>query len=242
MHPYHTEILAQIRKHSGKPTQDAFLTGYLGNNHPRYPINAPTLRKLAKDWMKAHKDLSPGAFTKVLSSLAAGKSFTEKIMVGTLLDYTAPAQRKFNPALFDAWLDHMEGWAEVDSTCTGSYHAAEIPVDWARWRKVLTRLSKSKNINKRRASLVLLCSPIRLKKDTRLLKTAFDHIDKLKGEKEVLITKAISWILRNAVNHHRDEVRKYVALTKDTLPSIAVRETMTVLKTGKKTKSKTTKS
>ena len=242
MHPEHAEILTLIRRQSGRPTQDAFLTGYLGNDHPRYPIKAPALRNIAKDWMKAHRDLSPEAFTKVLSSLARGKSFTEKIMVGTLLDYAAPAQRTFDPALFDEWLDHMAGWAEVDSTCTGAYHAAVIPQDWARWRKMLTRFSKSKNINKRRASLVLLCSPIRLKRDVRLLHTAFDHIGKLKGEKEVLITKAISWILRNAINHHKDEVRKYVVLNKGTLPSIAVRETLTVLKTGKKTKSKPAKS
>ena len=82
--------------------------------------------------------------------------------------------------------------------------------------------------------MVLLCSPLRQAKDERLLKMAFDNVSRLCGEKEILITKAISWVLRSAVKHHKAEVKKFVALNKDTLPKIAVRETTTVLKTGKK--------
>ncbi len=234
-HYYHYEILALIRKHSGKPTQHTFLDSYLGNQHPRYPINVPTLRSLAKGWMKAHRDLSAGVFKKVLTSLVQGKSSTEKCMTGILLDLSTRPQRKFDPGVFDQWLEHLVGWAEVDSVCTGAYTRFEIAENWNRWKKLLVQFSKSKNINKRRASIVLLCSPLQGARDVRLVQMAFHNIDRLKGEKEILITKAVSWVLRSAVKHHKSEVKKYVALNKDSLPSIAVRETVTVLKTGKKT-------
>lgn len=237
-HPLHAEILGLIQKRSGKPTQHTFLDSYLGNTHPRYPINAPTLRKIGKEWMRANRELGVVDFEKILSSLIHGESSTEKCMVGILLDNSTAAQRKFDPALFDQWLDRLVGWAEVDSVCTGPYTISEIPADWSRWKKLLARFSKSKNIQKRRASIVLLCSPLRRIKNESIVNIALQNIDRLKSEKEILITKAISWVLRSAIPHHKELIKKYVALNKDTLPKIALRETLTVLKTGKKTKSK----
>jgi 3-methyladenine DNA glycosylase AlkD len=235
---HHQAILKLIKEHSGKATQHTFLDGYLGNSHPRYPINAPTLRKLARDWMKAHQDLSATEFAGLLSSLAEGKSSTEKCMVGILLDYAIPLQRKFNPKVFNIWLDHLEGWAEVDSVCTGRYTATEIPENWNAWEKQLQQFSKSKNINKRRASLVLLCSPLRNTIDRKLADTALQNVDRLKNEKDILITKAISWVLRTMEKHHRPLLVEYLHENKDSLPKIAVRETMIKLNTGTKTKRK----
>jgi 3-methyladenine DNA glycosylase AlkD len=235
---HHQAILKLIKEHSGKPTQHTFLDSYLGNTHPRYPINMPTLRKLAKDWMKTHPDLSASAFSKLLSSLVKGESSTEKCVVGILLDYATPLQRKFNAKLFDTWLNHLEGWAEVDSVCTGDYTVTEIPANWKVWKEQLSKFTKSENINKRRASLVLLCSPLRNVIDQKLAVTALRNVDRLKNEKDILITKAISWVLRSMEKHHRHLLVEYLEDNKDTLPKIAMRETMIKLNTGTKTKRK----
>lgn len=238
MNRFHIDILASIRELSGTPTQHTFSDGYLGNNHPRYAINAPTMRLIAKDWIKTHKDVDAITLSRVLTSLVNGKSSTEKCMAGVLLDYASPSQRQFDPHLFEKWLDHLVGWAEVDTLCTGKYTTAEIPAQWTAWKKILGTFSKSSNINKRRASLVLLCSPLRNAQDDRLAGFAIKTIDRLKHEKEILITKAISWVLRCMEKHHRQTVEQYVAANKNTLPSIAVRETLAKLHTGTKTKRK----
>lgn len=151
------------------------------------------------------------------------------------MDYATKDQIAFDPKIFDAWLDELEGWAEVDAVCTGKYTINAIPKDWSKWEKILTRFSKSKNIHKRRASLVLLCSPIRYSTDSSITSLAFANIDLLKHEKEVLITKAISWLLRSMIKNFKKEVSEYVSKNKASLPAIAVRETLVVLKTGKKT-------
>jgi 3-methyladenine DNA glycosylase AlkD len=236
MHPSHREILTTIQKLSGKSRKDAFLNSYLGNNHPLYAIKVPAMRKTAKDWMRSHRSMAPGELVEILTSLVRGASCTEKLMAGIMLNVSARPQRKFDPAVFDRWLEELVGWVEVDTICTGDFTVTEIPEAWTPWKRILIRFSKSSNIQKRRASLVLFCSPLRYAKDERLLKAALNNIERLKEEKEVLITKAISWVLRSATVHHKNEVRKYVALNKDTLPKIAVRETLAVLKTGKKTK------
>src|SRR6267142_5262462 len=183
---HHSEILDIIKENSGAPTKHTFLDSYLGNNHPRYAINAPTLRLIAKEWMKDHKKRSPQEFQKTLTSLIEGKSATEKCFAGILLDASTLEQRGFDPHLFEKWLGHLVGWAEVDSVCTGQYTITAIPGNFATWKKILVRLSKSKNVNKRRASLAFLCSPLRRVKDERLGLLALENVDRLKHEKENL--------------------------------------------------------
>ena len=203
MNKHHSEILTIIKETSGQATQHTFLDGYLGNTHPRYAIDAPTMRLIAKEWMKDHKKLSAADFQRLLTSLIEGESATEKFIAGMLLDVSTMDQRKFDPNCFDDWLDHLHGWAEVDSVCTGAYTITAIPENFPAWKKILVRLSKSKNINKRRASLAFLCSPLRRVNDERLALIALENVDRLKHEKEILVTKAISWVLRSMANYHK---------------------------------------
>jgi 3-methyladenine DNA glycosylase AlkD len=233
--PHHAEILELIKKNSGKGTQHTMLDNYLGNKNPRYPITAPVLRKLGKEWMRANSQLSAEEFADLLTSLIMGVSSTEKIFAGILMDCSKNNQRSFDPIIFDHWLDHLEGWAEIDSVCTGKYTIAHVVPFWKKWKPLLIKFSKDENINKRRASLVIFCSPLRHIQDERVGKLALENIDRLKSEKSVLITKAISWVLRSMDKHYRKQLTEYLKENKESLPKIAVRETMTKLKTGKKT-------
>lgn len=235
MNKHHREVLNLIKQNANTPTQHTFLDGYLGNDHPKYAINTPTLRWIAKEWMRDHKTMKASGFQKLIASLVKGKSSTEKMIAGMLLDVSTKEQRSFDPQNFDQWLNHVEGWAEVDSLCTGKYAGTEIPSNLATWKKLLLAFSKSSNINKRRASLVFLCSPTSKEGNDALANLAFALIDRLKGEKEILVTKAISWLLRSMVRYHKSLVFDYVKANRKTLPAIAVRETMVKMETGKKT-------
>lgn len=235
VNPFHGEVLQLIRESSGTPTQHTFQDSYLGNDHPRYPISAPALRKIAKSWMREHREVTAAEFAEMLTSLIEARSSTEKCMAGILMDYATAHQRSFDPKLFDRWLDHLKGWAEVDAVCTGEYTIHQLPAEWKKWGPLLKKFCKSNNIHKRRASLVLLCSPVRHTDDPQLASAALENISALKSEKEVLITKAISWLLRSMVKHHKKLVTEFVKDNRDTLPAIAVRETLIKLKTGRKT-------
>jgi len=234
MNLHHQEILSLIQAAAGVPTQHTFLDGYLGNSNPRYPINAPKLRAIAKDWMRTHRELTQAQIASLVGSLVKGASSTEKVMAGIILDNTTPAQRKFDPSLFEKWLDHLTGWAEIDAVCTGRYCDTEIPAEIPTWKKILARLSKSPNINKRRASLVLLCSPISHDDDPRLASIACQNINTLKKEKEIIITRAISWLLRSMIRYHRKALTDYLKSNESSLPPVAVRETKIKLTTGRK--------
>ena len=151
-----------------------------------------------------------------------------------MLDYAKTDQRKFDISVFDEWLDQLQGWAEVDVLCTGKFSRIELPSAYSKWKPLLKRLRKSEKIEKRRASLVFFCSPIAHSTNDAIAFAALENINALKDEKEILISKAISWLLRSMIRHHRQKVEDFLQANADTLPAIALRETRLKLKTGKK--------
>lgn len=229
----HQELLDEIIKNSTKATQHTFADNYLGNANPRYAISMPKLRSIGKSWYKK-RTFPSTEFYQLVTSLIKAPSSTEKMLGGIFLDFDRKHPDEFDPNILDLWLNYLQGWAEVDTLCYGHFKVDRLLENWAVWKKVLSRLNKSKNINKRRASIVLLCKPLTRSDDERMSKLAFQMINSLKHEKEVLITKAISWTLRSMAKLHRSELSTYLDKNKKSLPAIAVRETTTKLKTGRK--------
>lgn len=225
------EILFELRRYSGHGTKHSGNAAYLGNTHFSYHISNPVKRKIAKEFIR---DIPLEEFVGLLNALFEGKSHEEKSIAGVLLEYSKVHREHINPQLLDSWLNHLVGWAEVDSLCQSNFSADEMFSDWSAWRKILIKFSKDNNVNKRRASLVLLTGPVSQSSDTRLSKIAFENINRLKNEKYILITKAISWLLRSCIRRHKREVAAYIKQNADSLPKIAIRETKRKLLTGKK--------
>ena len=134
----------------------------------------------------------------------------------------------------DAWLGCLDGWAEVDGTCQTVFSAADLLDDWEGWSALLVSLAADDNVNKRRAALVLLTAPITQSADRRILDLSLALVDRLKGERDKRITKAISWLLRKGIKQHRDAIAAYLDAQAESLPAIALRETRRKLATGKK--------
>ncbi|MGB8644153.1 MAG: DNA alkylation repair protein [Anaerolineae bacterium] len=231
---YHQEILSAIRQRASSPEPQAG-NKYMGTQKPLYSITVPATRKIARAWVAQHRDLTPEDYTALLDALAQGETSNEVGFVGELLSLMPKLRQTLDPARLDRWLEGTEGWGEIDSICQGKFTAQETLTQWGVWKKLLTAFSKSPQISKRRASLVLLTRPLRESDDARLYTLALANVERLKGEKDVLITKAVSWVLREMVKHHRVALEAYLAENEATLPRIAVRETRVKLKTGRKT-------
>ncbi len=134
----------------------------------------------------------------------------------------------------DRWLGGLNGWAEVDSLCANVFTAQEMAEDWRPWRELIDRLSRSPDINRRRAALVLLTGPAQRSDDEVFAQAALAVIETLKAERDTLITKAISWLLRSMADRHRAALERYLAAHGPSLPKLAVRETRIKLATGVK--------
>ena len=207
---------------------------YGGHGHVNYEIDNPGLHDIANTWSKEHGDISFAELVPVLDELSSGKSYQEKAIVGMILGRFSKFRKQIDPAMVDRWLLGREGWAEVDSLCQGVFSAEEMLSSWSLWKKWLLKWAGDADIHKRRASLVLLTGPVAHSCDERLFEAGFSNIERLKGEKDILITKAISWLLRSMVRSNPETVREYLARNRDTLPAVAVRETLNKLKSGRK--------
>lgn len=236
MNEHHAELLGELNKNAeGSGAQPwPKLPSYLGTSKICYGVPAAVKGRIVRDLLKKHPDLTVPEYVELVSSLCRGRSFDEVSLAGALLGAAPKLRRQLDPRLLDRWLEYVEGWAETDSLCQSSFTAQEVLARWEEWQELLVEFATSSNIHKRRASLVLLARPIRESADERLAELALANIERLKVEKGILITKAVSWLLRDLVKHHKTKVADYLEANADSLPRIAVRETRRKLLTGKK--------
>ena len=230
----HAALLGQLsgasRPYRGGVQNDS----YSGSGRPFLNVGAPERRSMIRAWLAAHRGASDDELIALTDSLFDGKTHEEKTLGALLLGYSRRARGAARPAMMDGWLGQLNGWAEIDSLCASVFSAQEMAGDWPAWRSLIERLSVDGNINKRRAALVLLTTPTRTDDDVRFRDLAFAVVERTKGERDILITKAVSWLLRSMAQRHPKAVSDYLDAEAASLPAIAVRETRTKLRTGTK--------
>ena len=235
MSPEHKALLDQLQSAS-RPADSRFDPArYLQTGATFINVAVPEQRRIAKAWLKTHRDWILRDVLRLVDELVQGESHEEKTLGLHLLDGLGRGRRPFGPPAVDRWLDRLVGWAEVDSLCQSMFGPEDLFGDWPAWSGFIRRLAKDPNINKRRAALVLLVRSARADPDPRLRDLAFETIGALKGEREIIITKAVSWLLRALGEQRPAEVARYLDAEAASLPSIAVRETRAKLATGRKT-------
>lgn len=232
----HARLLAELQAAGHVPSREARNDSFGSSGHLYYSVRVPVRRAIARKWLAAHRDVGPSDVVALVDSLFRGESHEEKTLAAMLLASHREARHLAGTKHVERWLDHLAGWAEVDTLCQSTFGPDEIIGDWVKWRALIGRLARHTNIHKRRAALVLLTGPVRLSDDPRLAQLAFETVDRLQAERDILITKAVSWLLRSMVGHHRVAVARYVVANEGKLPRIAIREVRTKLATGRKTR------
>jgi 3-methyladenine DNA glycosylase AlkD len=232
----HLQILKDILKLKSnsdlKETQ--WVQNYLGSNKPTKGFSASDVKKFAKNIVD-NNALDQNQLIDLLNSLYQNAvTFNEIDIAARILGVKPQFCRNLDPNVLDNWLNYTYGWAETDLLCQSNFDSKMLLSNWSEWEKILKQFNQDPNIHKRRASLVLLTKPLRDSADLRLSELAFANIENLKSEKEILITKAVSWLLRSLVKFHRPEVKIYLEKNQDSLPKIAYREAFAKLTTGKK--------
>lgn len=234
---YHLELMSEVRSHARKLSlsQREKLERYIGTNKVCHVMDADAERQIVRSWMRRHPCLTRSEYIGLLDSLYRGESVNEVSLAGELLESLPKLRKTVEPRYLDVWLNRLHGWAEVDSLCQSKFSAIEVLANWKEWEALFCKLTSDDSVHKKRASLVLLTKPVRDSEDARLADLAFANIDKLKKERDILVTKAISWLLRDLIKHNRQRVETYLRENENTLPKIALRETRAKLLTGRKT-------
>ena len=227
-------ITAQLHALPSSNPDQAFIRRYLGTPRQVLGVRADDLRKLAKEVAKANQEWDDGAWLALLDALYAGDLFEQRSLAGLLLGVLHPLRRRLDLARLRGWLAQQAGWAEVDTTCQSSWTDKEVLARWAEWDPFLDELSRSETISLRRASLVLLVTPLRHNADARLTQRGLANVERLQGERDRMITKAVSWVLRSMIAEQPETVRRYLDENSGELQSTVVREVRKKLETGRK--------
>lgn len=231
----HLQILKDIGQLKNNCSSDyQWPKNYLGTDKIYHGFSTGQMVDLAKKIIKENNLNEKQTIDLINSLYINGKSYTEIGLAAMILSRSSEVLKNFNPKNLDLWLNYTCGWAENDVLCQSNFSSDILLSNWSNWEKILNQFVNDKNINKRRASLVLLTKSLSKSDDLRLSKLAFKNIEKLKSEKEILITKAVSWALRALTKFHQKEVLDYLEKNKDTLPKIAYREAYTKATTGRK--------
>ena len=232
--PVHLQIIEDISQMNSNPNKIDWVKNYLGTNKIYHGFSTKQIVDLAKKIVKKN-NLDEIKTINLLNSLYQnGTTYTEIALAALILSNSPKVLKNFNPKNLDLWLNYTCGWAENDVLCQSNFTPEILLNNWPTWQKILKQFNQSQNINKRRASLVLLTKSVRKSNDSRLSEIAFENIENLKSEKEILITKAVSWLLRSLVTFHKDELLDYLDKNKNSLPKIAYREALTKATTGRK--------
>lgn len=233
---YHQKLLTEIDKLKSKSSESEtqWVQRYLGTDKLFYNFSTKQLIDLVKNFIKESNLSSPQIIELLNSLYQNGTTYNEIAIAGKMVTFSKINDKNFDPKHLDLWLNYTHGWAENDVLCQSNFTADVLITNWKEWSKILKQFNQSQNINKRRASLVLLTKSLSQSNDIRLSKLAFSNIETLKMEKDILITKAVSWLLRSLVTFHKDEVLKYLEDNKDSLPKIAYREALSKALTGRK--------
>lgn len=234
MNPHHQAILREIQATEPGRGPTTQRPEHLGAARKWYGLANAQRQRILLDFRAAHKDLGFADWLALIDALYHGDSYEERCAPQTLLLKYPRYRRQLSLAQLDCWLDCLDGWAEVDSSCQTVFSDKDLLADWDGWSALLASLAADANINKRRAALVLLTAPITQSDDARILELSLQLIERLKGERDKRITKAISWLLRKGIKQHRNAIAAYLDAKAASLPAIALRETRKKLATGKK--------
>ena len=232
----HWQILKSFEnyKNTNDKKTNEWVQHYLGSNKATLGIKSSEMVKMAKE-IARDNNFNKKSLVKLLDSLySKATSFAEVDMAARLLGVLPKIRKELEPEVLDYWLNFTHGWAENDVLCQNNFTAEEVLGNWSKWEKLIIKFSNDENVNKRRASMVLLVRSLRDSEDRRLSELAFELVEKMKWEKDILITKAISWLLRALVKFHKDEVLEYLEAKQESLPKIAYREALAKVETGRK--------
>jgi 3-methyladenine DNA glycosylase AlkD len=197
-----------------------------------YGVKVPDLRKIAEAWVRVHKDISRDDLFALVETLWEGGSREEREMAFYLLEHFERWVPDLPKAHFERWRRDLDSWAETDGL--GWMLAVWLAGDPGARLDYLWELIDDEDVWSRRLALAPLARINRGKLGFTAPDLTLRLIDRVKEERRPMITKAVSWVLRETTKTHRDEVVAYVGQNRGVLAGHVVREVENKLRTGLK--------
>jgi len=170
-----------------------------------------------------------------VEALWDGESREERMVALELLQHYPRWIPDLTWARFERWRRGLDNWELTDVLGVGVLGPWVLGDPDARV-KHLWDLIAEENVWSRRLALVSTVGLNRGRKDISFPAVTLELIDQVKGERHPMITKAISWTLRELTKKHSDKVAAYLEDCRNVLATHVVREVSNKLETGRKSR------
>ena len=191
----------------------------------------PDLRRLAKRWRRGHREAAPDEILALVESLWDGESRDERALGLEILFLYPLIVADLKRRHFDRWRADIDNWGVCDFLATrilGSWAAAS-PEKRLRY---LEELVGDPEVWSRRLGLV---ASVRLNHDSDAYgEWTLAQVDCVLDERDPMITKAVSWVLRTMTKFDTEAIRSYVESRADRMAAQPRREVRNKLHTGRK--------
>lgn len=184
-----------------------------------YGIKVPAVDKISKEYFQLIKFKTKSEIFDLCESLWKS-GFLEESFIACHWSYFI--QKKYEPGdfqVFEKWInDYVNNWASCDTLCN---HTVGAFIEmYPEYLPALKNLAKSDNRWMRRASAVTLIIPARKGK---FLNEILEIADILLLDKDDLVQKGYSWMLKAASEKNQREIFEYVIKNKSVMPRTALR-------------------
>lgn len=194
-------------------------------------VRVPILRKIAKDWIRKNKEINEANFLRLLQGLWKKPIFELRSLAQELLMANKKCWLKFDWQIGESWLDDVDNWVHCDVL---SWQIFGFLVLWdkSHLKNLKSYLEKPGKWH-RRAAIVSTLQLIRNKKIKA--EEVLAMIDEIIDDRDPMIQKAISWVLREIVRFgEKKPVEKYIKENQGQLATYVIREVNNKIQTGLK--------
>lgn len=198
-----------------------------------YGVRVPQLRQMAKTWHKAHADIEHSQLLALVEGLWSGTSREEKHLALELLRCYKRQVLLLHWDHFDRWRADLDGWELTDALGVyvfGRWLLAD-PIDRLPYLQLLIH---EDHLWSRRLAIVATVWLNRGQDGLSFPNLTLDLLDRVKTERTPIITKAVSWALRELIKKHPDRVADYIEKNDGVLAANVKREVRNKLRSGRK--------
>ncbi|MBC8264024.1 MAG: DNA alkylation repair protein [Anaerolineales bacterium] len=197
-----------------------------------YGLRVPQLRDIARAWGRAHQQIAHDDLVALVDSLWNGESREERMLFTYLLEHYKHLVPDLTRAQFERWRRGLDNWEMTDGL--GWVMALWLLADPDTRLDYLGELIADEDVWSRRLALVATVPINRGHTDFTIPDLTLQLVDRVKEERHPMITKAVSWALREMTKSHPDQVAAYLEKNREVLAAHVVREVDNKLRTGLK--------
>jgi 3-methyladenine DNA glycosylase AlkD len=225
------QLLEQIRQHAD-PEYQATVRRTIPTGPKVYGLRVPQLRDIVRTWVRDHQQVAYDDLVALVDSLWNGESREERMLFTYLLEHYKPLVPNLTRAHFERWHRSLDNWEVTDGL--GWVLALWLLGDPDTRLDYLGELIADQDVWSRRLALVATTSINRGHTGFTIPNLTLELVDRVKEERHPMITKAVSWALREMTKSCPERVAAYLEENREVLAAHVVREVNNKLRTGLK--------